>query len=102
MWLSTARRLQRQRVSQARKKVKIGTSPGGHPSLERGQPLTHKEASVALSRVIRTLSFPILKLSALQGEGDYVLGWGRDSESEMQKVHVQMGGGLRVNAALTT
>lgn len=44
---------------------------------------------MALSWVIGTLPFPILKLSAFQGEGERVLWWGRDSESEMQKACVQ-------------
>lgn len=44
---------------------------------------------MALSWVIGTLPFPILKLSAFQGEGEHVLWWGRDSESEIQKACAQ-------------
>lgn len=57
---------------------------------------------MALSRVIGTLSFPILKLSALQGEGEHVLEWGRGSESVLQETRTQTGAGLRASTALTT
>lgn len=42
-----------------------------------GQPLTHKEASVALSWVIGTLPLAVLKFSTLQSEGEHVLGAGK-------------------------
>lgn len=40
------------------------------------QLLTHKEACVALGRVIGALALAILKLAPLQGEGEHVLGVG--------------------------
>lgn len=57
----------------------------GHPSLQQGLPLTHKEGSMAFSWVIGTLSLAVVELSVLQGESEHVLRQERDSESEMQQ-----------------
>lgn len=45
-----------------------------------GQPLTHKETCVALSRVIGTLPLAVLKVSPLQSECEHVLVTERDHE----------------------
>lgn len=88
MWQSTTHHLQEtSRVKQARRAMhrcilKTGVKSvteqvSDLPCLSWRQTLTHKESSVALSRVIRTFTLPILKFSSIQGESQHVLGPGR-------------------------
>lgn len=54
-----------------------GNKSWGTPQPAAGQPLTHKEAGVALNWVIGTLPLAIFELATLQGEGEHVLGEGK-------------------------
>lgn len=78
-----------------------GNASLGHPSLQQGPPLTHKEGSVALSWVIGTLSLAVIELSVLQSKGEHILRQERDRVRCSRPGVLSRQGGQRQSTALT-